>query len=914
MAQGARIKKDVSHFPIHISADTISTWQNNEIRVFQARGNTEIDQGDVRIIADNVIIWFKEIKSGQLVEGNIEIYCNGNVTLFQEDSVQDHEETFLELVTTAGISVSPTNALDQIKSFEDAQGSELYAQAEKFKAKENGEPFKDDITTGTTAAGDMVDILADDIDTWLENDVRVIVAIGNVRIKKGGETLNADNVILYFDQEKSEEGKSPKQVYKEVYAEGNVTLKRGDDLIIAEKIFENIKEEKGLFVKSTMSSVLKPPVVRAELPIFVNGDEIKNTKGNYEIKNGDFSLCSYGHPHYKFKFSKLRIIKTKEKSILTAKNNVFQVGKYPIMYFPYLNFNLKRSPQRLQEWNTGSTTRFGRFATTDWDLYGFGFGEKMSDWSDLTLSADIFSLRGPAAGLDFQYEKPNYRGYASTYYINDDEEFDINDVPIDSNNRGHFLWRHRQTFLNDWMADIEISHVGDRSYFREYYQQEFKLEKDRNTLLYLKKLSGNRGITFLAEHQLRTYDTLVDSVRLSRKNESFPELKYSIIGESLRNGKLNFTSETELAYQNRVFDRISPLRAETNFLGRGELLTAERVFDRSPVRLDPEETVRFDTFNMLNAPFRMMGQRFNPFIGMRFTGYSESVRIDPVTQRNEGNGTPRGRVAIPIGINTSRTLSRTYSIYNKFFGINRLRHVMIPELLLNFTPVVTQDPEDLNQFDGTDALDTYQSVKFGLRNRLQTKRGEPGEEATVDIVDLDVELNLFPGDAGLNRRRDDYIAWYYNIKLTDKASILSEGNEFNLRKGGVDISNLAIQYSPLPQLSFSAGNRYIDDSSSTVFFTTSFTANEKWSVSVSQQYAFKTGLEDDDSRSLYSGVNVTRLFHDWVATMSISQIGTRDDDNIVLFNILPRGLGVATPSLRSLGTMVPPVLIPRQNQ
>ena len=56
----------------------------------------------------------------------------------------------------------------------------------------------------------MVDILADDIDTWLENDVRIIVAVGNVRIKKGDETLNADNVILYFDQEKGEKGKAGK--------------------------------------------------------------------------------------------------------------------------------------------------------------------------------------------------------------------------------------------------------------------------------------------------------------------------------------------------------------------------------------------------------------------------------------------------------------------------------------------------------------------------------------------------------------------------------------------------------------------------------------------------------------------------------------------------------------------------------
>ncbi len=137
--------------------------------------------------------------------------------------------------------------------------------------------------------------------------------------------------------------------------------------------------------------------------------------------------------------------------------------------------------------------------------------------------------------------------------------------------------------------------------------QIFAREKDKNTLFYLRNISGNRGITFLAEHQLRTYDTLIDSIRLSRKDEKFPELKYRIIGEPLQNGRFNLTSETSLVYQNRVFDRLSPTnrsfdgtsssKAQTDFLGRGELLTAERVFDRSSARFDPKETIRFDTFN-----------------------------------------------------------------------------------------------------------------------------------------------------------------------------------------------------------------------------------------------------------------------------------------------------------------------------
>jgi lipopolysaccharide assembly outer membrane protein LptD (OstA) len=913
-AQGISIKKDVSQHPIHVTAGNISTWQTNGIRVFKALSNVEIEQGDLHVVADNVIIWFKEVKIGQLVEGNMEVYCKGDVTILQEDNIQEFEEAFLELVTTAGVAISPTDVKIPIKSFEEEQKAGLYSQAEMFKAKEKGEPYEGGISTGIAAEGEPIDVTADDIDTWIENDVRVIVATGNVKIKRNNETLNADNIILYFDQEKEDGSKSPKQIYKEFYAEGNVTLRRDDDTIIADRIFENIQEKKGIFTNSTVSSALKPPIVMGEMPVYLKGEEIKHTKGNYEINNGGFTHCSYGHPHFHFKFSKLRVIKNEDQAIASAKKNVFYAGKVPLIYLPFLNFNLKKGSdtKRLQEWETGTTSRFGRFFKTDWNVYAFAGGEKMSKWSNLIFSADTYSLRGPAAGLDFDYKKPNYFGYMNTYYINDDEDFDINNVPVETENRGHFLWRHRHTLFDDWIADIEIAHVRDRSYYREYYQPEFKLKENRNTLLYLRKLSGNRGITFLAEHQLRTYDTLIDSVRLSRKNESLPELKYSIIGEPLWGGRLNLTSETEATYQNRVFDRISPLRSAENFLGRGELLTAERVFDRGPVRLEPEETIRFDTSNVINAPFRILGQRFNPFIGIRFTGYSESVSVSPVTGDNKGGGTARGRVAVPIGLNTSRTLSRTYSIYNKLLNINRLRHIMVPELALNFIPIVTQNPEDLNQFDGIDAIDKYQSVKFRFRNRLQTKRGEPGKEETVNLVDLDTELNLFPGSSGLNRKRDDYIKWDLKVQLTDKISFISEGNEFNLGRGGVDIFNTSLNYRNTPKWNFSVGSRYIDNISSTVNFSSTVLLNEKWSVTFYEQYAFRTEEKDQigrgsdsENQSLNTGAVINRYFHDWIARMTISQIGTRDDDNIVMFNLIPRGLEAITNRQRTVGAFLP---------
>ncbi|MCP4264979.1 MAG: LPS-assembly protein LptD, partial [Candidatus Brocadiaceae bacterium] len=330
LAQAVSIKKDVSQHPIHVTSESISTWEANGIRVFKAEGNVEIEQGGVLVVANNVIIWFREIKIGQIVEGNMGVYCEGDVTFLQEDDVQEFKETYLELVTTAGVAVKSKDVKIPIKSFEEEQRAGLYSQAERFKAKEKGESYEGDISTGIAAEGVPIDIMADDIDTWIENDVRVIVAIGNVKIKRNDETLNADNIILYFDQEKGGKDKSSKQIYKEVYAEGNVTLKRDGDTVIAEKIFENIKEEKGISINSTVSSALKPPIVAGEIPLYIKGDEVKHTKGNYEINNGSFTHCSYGHPHFHFKFSKLRVIKNEEQAIASVQNNVFYAGKVPL--------------------------------------------------------------------------------------------------------------------------------------------------------------------------------------------------------------------------------------------------------------------------------------------------------------------------------------------------------------------------------------------------------------------------------------------------------------------------------------------------------------------------------------------------------------------------------------------------------
>jgi hypothetical protein len=241
--------------------------------------------------------------------------------------------------------------------------------------------------------------------------------------------------------------------------------------------------------------------------------------------------------------------------------------------------------------------------------------------------------------------------------------------------------------------------------------------------------------------------------------------------------------------------------------------------------------------------------------------------------------------------------------------INRLRHTMTPELAFDFIPIVTQDPEDLNQFDGTDALDTYSSIMFGLRNRLQTKRGKPGEEkSSVDIASFDTRVYLFPGNAGLNRKRDSFIELDFNLKLSERLSFYSQGNEYNLDENRFDIINSGIGYNHPKWGNFTIGNRYAKNILHPVTFSYSkgLGSGQKWSLNLSEQYALGTGVEN--SVSLFSSVNLQRLFHDWIVNIAISEIGFRDDDTIVSFSVIPRGIAKMKSqafTLQQLGVLVP---------
>jgi hypothetical protein len=318
----------------------------------------------------------------------------------------------------------------------------------------------------------------------------------------------------------------------------------------------------------------------------------------------------------------------------------------------------------------------------------------------------------------------------------------------------------------------------------------------------------------------------------------------------------------------------------------------------------------------------------NPKAGFRVTYYSESgtffesennpvTEIDPdsgelvVLQAPERAGPSplnaptndlekSGAVLRPVvnlGLEVSTKLSRSYEkIQARWLGIDGLRHVIqpyinfsyvqnfgpAPDEILQFDRVVPSTqllPLDFPQFTAVDSIDTWAIARFGIRNRLQTRR----DQRTYQYLTLDTFFdanfdnpytdtsasNLF------NVLRFRPVPWF-SLDLTSQIPLDQEG---------FTEMGTSFFFMPTRNFSFRIGNRYIDGNdffsdNSQVDFSAYYRINEHWAVSLYEQYEFVSNTLQ------YQRYMVHRDLSAWVASFGAQfrdNQGDEDADLGVLF-------------------------------
>jgi lipopolysaccharide assembly outer membrane protein LptD (OstA) len=470
---------------------------------------------------------------------------------------------------------------------------------------------------------------------------------------------------------------------------------------------------------------------------YIKGESAeRETDGSITVMDAQLTSCDYmqdNHEHYSIRANKVRLIPTEGFADLTnpgsrdigrfdiwAYGCAMYIGNVPILWLPVMH---KPSDSSGFGWKV----RFG--SDHDW---GFFVQTKktfkvMNDPNiETSILADYYSKRGPGGGIETTIDSEKSSTYGFAYGLYDqqpykeaasDQRFDVPHGRYDLklNNITHITPRM------DFRGQIEK--LSDINFLYDFFRDRYNDDPQPPTFASL-------------DYQFNRFTASVDYRQ--RINSFFTEV------ERLPEARLDVQRQ-------ELFSNIN-YQAETSI---ANLRMKWRDFDTSRTmgnHIDPKDyhSVRFDTLHMFYYPFKLDWLNIIPRAGVRLTYYSNTSKTkidendlnemftvdnpqgtqvggDVVNYDDKGDG--KLRFAAETGLEMNTKIYRTWNdVKSAFFDIDGIRHVMIPYVNYNFIPDPTLNRDKIYYFDDIDRINEQNFIRLGLKNRLQTRRGDYNKE------------------------------------------------------------------------------------------------------------------------------------------------------------------------------------------
>lgn len=657
------------------------------------------------------------------------------------------------------------------------------------------------------------------------------------------------------------------------YLEGDIVMTQGPNMIRASRLYYDFLEERA----TILDAVVRATMLSRNIPLYLRAAEIRQLSTRSFIATDAILTTSEFHtPHYHLGAQRVELVNLTpadaEESQFGIKSGSIDIrhvtlnlGGQPIFYWPHIRANADTSETAIKSFRTGYSDDFGGELETNWQLFSI-LGLETPDGFDGTLALDLYTERGPAIGVDMDYERDRYFGRLRSYLLTDeDQDFHGRERvrPSEKDVRGRFLLRHRQYLDDDWQISLELSYLSDDGFLEEFFEREFDVDKQQETLVYFKKQRDNWAMT--AHLQSRILDFYTQTERL-------PDFGYHLLGEPLGD-RVTWFSENR-------FGNVRFRPADQNFF--------DYLFGRA---VPASGTVaRLDTRQELDAPLDLGPLRLTPFVSIRASSWDDSV---------VGGGI--SRIFGTYGVRGSLYFSRVFEDYHsQALDIDGLRHIIKPDIVV-WASHTNHDSDDLYQFDETvEGIDEVDGVLLGVRQRWQTRRGQGANRRNVDLVTWDVETAIFNdangdvvtnGFASFSRPENSLARNYVNSsvvwRINDRTAIVSEAN-YDLNDGELDILNVSLAVERSPRFSYLLGYRFIEESQSNLLgFNMNYRMTEKHSLALRELFDLDRG------QTLDFTIALIRKFPRWFGAISFALDESEDDFGISL-SVWPEGLPQAT--------------------
>lgn len=575
-----------------------------------------------------------------------------------------------------------------------------------------------------------------------------------------------------------------------------------------------------------------------------------------------------------------------DEKIVTAYNAVPKLDGIPFFYFPWYRANANEPLGPFVTLGLGENRVFGAELYTTWNMFEL-LGLKPPIGQRWTLELDYLSERGPGFGTDYKYHVPpadplsglmGADGLIKYYGIEDHGLDDLGGYrgpePTQPDYRDRFLWRHQQEFSTDLFFQGQAAYISDKNFVEQYYKSEWDTGPNQETFANLTWQQNNYILNGLIEPH-------IDRPWIA-ETSWLPRVDGAVIGQSF-------------------LDRI----VYTDHLSAGYAMTHPT--ETNPVSILPTDqkvdTGRLDFMQEASVPFGLGPVQFAPYAMLDLTGYSEDLAGNPIGRVWGGGGLRASMAASHLYEGVTSDLFNIRDLYHKMvFSANylyaetnvhynqlpmldRLNDDATDQAWRNITPMQSMlvsgpaglalqnspvyDPQlyaiRRAMLNAVDTMDDIDVLQLDWRQRLQTKRGYPGEEHEVDLVTLDTSISYFPQSS-----RDDFghpwafAEWDFLWNVGDRVSVTSTGwmEPYN---GGSRYWTVGAYFNRPDRTNYYIGYRQTDPlNSRAVTAAIGYQLSSRYFLNGSASYDFGIGQAMSNSLSL------TRVGTDLSVTLGIT--------------------------------------------
>lgn len=555
--------------------------------------------------------------------------------------------------------------------------------------------------------------------------------------------------------------------------------------------------------------------------------------------------------------------------LLTIRNSIMRVNGFPVFYWPYLRTDLSEPLGPLMGFGGGQDRIFGSQIYTSWDMWKL-LALRPPPGHNWKLYLDYLSDRGPGVGTDYYYTVPSTQlgnfppgqGTVRLYGIDDGgvDQIGGNRGPLLSHPeiRGRALWRQQQDIMEGMYFQGQIAYLSDQNYLEQFNKQEFDYLPMQETFAYLTYQQENLWSSGLISPRLGQ-DWMT-------RTEWLPRVDGSLLGESFLD-RILYNVRGNAGYAQLSPASVAPF----------PVLSTDR----------PDNTARLDLNQDVSIPFDAGPFKFAPYATLDLTYYSSDL-----------NGNSVGRVYGGGGLRGNLPFSRLYdNVSSDLFNVNSLYHkatlstnyyyaqTNVPYSQLPLLDRLDDDATDYtyryirpaqttlvpgpagvalatsNLFnqqlyairrlvdDRVDTLGNIDVLQTDLRQRLQTKRGYPGLEHTVDLLVFDVSASYFP-QANRDNFGKSWAFLEYNglWNIGDRTSVLSQG-WFDPFENGTRYWNLGMNFDRPNRTNIYVGYRQTDPlNSKAVTASIGYQLSNRYYTNIGASYDF--GIQQAMSNTL----------------------------------------------------------------